>query len=105
MDKKELEKLISEMERKARKENGKREAIVTAVFAAVYFFMFCLFEGKPGDFNEFFSYLLTSLILSVLNFGIYQAVFEHLFAKDEAAENEIKALKKELYEIEKHKKE
>lgn len=97
----ELKQLIAEKEKKAEKEKRKRGVIVTAVFAAVYFFMFCLFEGKPGDFTEFFSYLLTSLILSVLNFGIFQAVFEHLFAKEQAAENEIKALKKELNEIEK----
>lgn len=99
MDKKELETLISEKEKKATKESKKRVAIVYAALTAVCFLVFSLFEGRPEDFNEFFSYLLTSFMITGINLGIYQAVFEHLSEKDQAAEKEIKALRQELSDI------
>lgn len=99
MDKEELKKLISEMEKKAESERRKREAIVIAAFTAVFFLLYCFLEKTPETFGDLIEVFLPSLLFSGLSFGINQAVFEHLFERDEAAQREIRELRKQLSDI------
>lgn len=99
MDKEELKKTISEMEKKAGKERSKRETIVITAFTVVFFLLFYFFDKPPESLGDIIKMIIVSLVLSGLSFGINQAVFEHLFARDEAAQREIRELRKQLSDI------
>lgn len=99
MEKKELEKLISEIEKKAEKDRKKREYIVIAFFSVAFFLMYCLLEGTPDKIGEVAALLISSVFIAALHVAINQVIFEHLYQKDEAAQHELSALKKQLSDI------
>ena len=105
MDKKELERLICDKKKKAEKERGKRECIVVVIYTFIFFFLYCFLKEMPDKLGDAVSVLIVSFVFAGLHVGISQAVFEHLFVKEELADNEIKDLQKELHEMERQEKE
>ena len=100
MDKKELEKTICEMSKKAEADRKKREYVVIAVFAIVFFALYCLFEKMPENFGDAVGVLISSIALSALHCAINHTIFSYLFEKDEAAQRAIKLLREKLIDIE-----
>jgi len=100
MEKKELQKKIHELTKKAETESKKRGAIVIGAFTLVYFGLYCFLEKTPDTVGDVFTVLLVSLFFSGLHCGINRAVFEYLFRKEEEAENELRPLRKQLSAIE-----
>lgn len=99
MNKRELEKMISELSKKAEAERKKRECIVIGAFAIVFFLLYCFLEKTPESLGNAIGVLIGSLVLSAISCGINHAVFEHLSKKDEAAQREISELRKQLSAI------
>lgn len=99
MDKKDIEKQISEMTKKAEAKRKKREYMVIGAFAVAFALLYCFFEKTPETFNEVVMVIIGSLVLSALHCGISQAVFNYLFEKDEKAQREIGELRKQLFTI------
>ena len=99
MDKKELEERISRLKEETKAKRSKRVLKVTAGLVVAYFVAFCILENTPKDFNDFFMYCLTSVVLAVLHFGINEVIFEDLFRKKESEERELKELQKQLLDI------
>lgn len=99
MDKKELEKQISEMTKKAADERGKRFMKIFAVFAVVFFLLFYFFDKKPESIGDTITMIIVSIVLSALHCVINEAVFEDLIIKDELAQREISELRKQLSAI------
>ena len=99
MEKKELEKLIFEKSKKAERERRKREYTVIAIFAVVFFIAFCYFEGKPENIGDAVSLLIVSFVLAAIHCAINHLVFGYLSERDEAANKELKELRKQLSEL------
>lgn len=99
MEKKELQKKIHELTKKAETESKKRGAIVIGAFTLVYFGLYCFLEKTPATVGDAVSVFIGAFILAALHCAINHAIFEHLFARDEAAQREIRELRKQLSDI------
>ena len=75
MDRKELEKKIRDMTKKAETERKKREYLVIGAFAIIFFVIYCLFENVPETFGAVIGVFISTIALSALYCAIHYAIF------------------------------
>ena len=95
MDKKELAKQIYEMEKKAENAQTKRNIITIAIFALVFFLIFCLAE-KPTGIYDVLGTAVLSLMVATAHVVINAGIFGRLYEISESERKTIKALREQL---------
>ena len=98
----ELRKQIAAEERRIGTAKTKRGVKTTACFAVAYFLFFWFLDGNPADIREFVTAVFVSIFLSIIHFGVNDAVFDHLHTKNEADRQYLEQLQKELRERMQH---
>lgn len=95
MDKNQLRKQIIETEKKIESARLKRALITIAVFALVFFCIFCL-VAKPVGVRKILGTAAVSIVVSAFHFYINSIVFVTLFQRSETERKIIEEMQKQL---------